>query len=231
MAVALRMSTAKANDITGGLSDASKMPEKSFNLSARDCLTGAKLAQIPGSVCEECYALKNMYNFPVVINAQARRMARLSNPQWVQAMASLTSSTNHFRWFDAGDIQSLSMLIKIVAIAMLNPATLYWLPTKEYKIVTEYRKRGGYEPSNLIIRPSAPMIDQRLPAAWGRSSMVITEGYKVDSDVFVCDASHTMKNGQKVKAITKENKKFLGHCGDCRKCWDPSNTTTAYPIH
>ena len=169
--------------------------------------------------------------YQVVPIAQARRLARLENPGWVKAMAKLTAKGEPFRWFDSGDVQSLSMLIKIVAVAMLNPQQQYWLPTKEYKIVSTYRKQGGIVPNNLVIRVSAPMINQRLSDVYGNTSMVITPGTKVDADVTICDAAHTMKNGRKVETITKENKSLLGHCGDCRACWNPNNKVTAYPIH
>ena len=223
-----------ANKTTGGLSDASKMPEQSFNLNARDCFTGSKLVTIPDSVCSECYALKGNYvRYSNVAIVQARRLKCLHNPDWVLAMATLTANSRckYFRWFDSGDIQSLSMLIKIVAIAMINKQTKYWLPTKEYKIVSDYKKQGGIIPSNLVIRVSAPMKNQRLNSRYGQTSMVIDNDTKVDDDVFVCDARHTKKNGTKVKTITKENKPFLGHCGNCRMCWEPTNSVTAYPIH
>ena len=40
----------EAREITGGLSKPSKMPGPAHNLPAAACKTGAKLAQIPGSV-------------------------------------------------------------------------------------------------------------------------------------------------------------------------------------
>ena len=222
----------EAKELIGGLSDASKMPGASYNLNALDCKTGAKLVKVKGSVCAGCYALKGNYvRYQVVPIAQARRLERLENPGWVKAMAKLTAKGEPFRWFDSGDVQSLSMLIKIVAVAMLNPQQRYWLPTKEYKIVSTYRKQGGIVPNNLVIRVSAPMINQRLSDVYGNTSMVITPGTKVDADVTICDAAHTMKNGRKVETITKENKSLLGHCGDCRACWNPNNKVTAYPIH
>ena len=222
----------EAKELIGGLSDASKMPGASYTLNALDCKTGAKLVKVKGSVCAGCYALKGNYvRYQVVPIAQARRLERLENPGWVKAMAKVTAKGEPFRWFDSGDVQSLSMLIKIVAVAMLNPQQQYWLPTKEYKIVSTYRKQGGIVPNNLVIRVSAPMINQRLSDVYGYTSMVITPGTKVDADVTICDAAHTMKNGRKVETITKENKSLLGHCGDCRACWNPNNKVTAYPIH
>ena len=39
----------EAIEITGGLSAPSKMPGPAFNLPAAACITGAKLAKIPGT--------------------------------------------------------------------------------------------------------------------------------------------------------------------------------------
>ena len=46
--------------IVGGLSKPSKMPGPAYNLPAYKCITGQKLAKVPGSVCFGCYALKDV---------------------------------------------------------------------------------------------------------------------------------------------------------------------------
>ena len=75
--------------ITGGLSAPGKMPEGSYNLPARACITGAKLREIEGTPCYGCYAFKGRYNFPNVKDALARRLKSLDHPQWVEAMTTL----------------------------------------------------------------------------------------------------------------------------------------------
>ena len=67
----------EAKEITGGLSKPSKMPGPSYNLPAAACITGAKLAKIPGTVCYGCYALKGRYRFTNVRLALARRLESL----------------------------------------------------------------------------------------------------------------------------------------------------------
>ena len=79
----------EARQITGGLSKPSKMPGPAYNLPAVNCITGAKLVKIPGSVCAGCYALKGRYNFRNVRLALARRLESLKHPQWVKAMTVL----------------------------------------------------------------------------------------------------------------------------------------------
>ena len=72
--------------IVGGLSKPSKMPGPAYNLPAYKCITGQKLAKIPGSVCFGCYALKGRYRFRPVKSAMERRLEALQHPGWVDAM-------------------------------------------------------------------------------------------------------------------------------------------------
>jgi hypothetical protein len=80
------MNKLEALQITGSLSNPSKMPGKAYGLPAKECKTGSKLAKIPGSTCSSCYALKGCYVFKVVQEAQYTRLAAIRHPLWVQAM-------------------------------------------------------------------------------------------------------------------------------------------------
>ncbi|HWY35211.1 MAG TPA: hypothetical protein VNX68_11235 [Nitrosopumilaceae archaeon] len=78
------------NIIGSDLGTPGKMPGYSFSLSALDCITGAKLHEVPDSVCNKCYAWNRAgYAYTVVKNAQARRIKNLYNPKWVEAMVTL----------------------------------------------------------------------------------------------------------------------------------------------
>ena len=121
----------EAREITGGLSKPSKMPGPAYNLPATACITGAKLAQIPGTVCYGCYALKGRYRFRNVRLALARRLESLSHPQWVTAMTILIKGEPHFRWHDSGDLQSVQHLKNIFEVCNNTPGTSHWLPTRE----------------------------------------------------------------------------------------------------
>ena len=63
------------------------------------------------------------------------------------------------------------------------------------------------KPTNLVIRFSAPMVDQRAPASWPNSSEVVSSGAS-------CPAA-------------KQN----NECKDCRACWDASIKTISYGKH
>ena len=107
----------EANIIVGGLSAPGKMPCPSINLPAVACVTGAKLAQVPGTTCHGCYALKGRYNFKYTKIAMARRLAALAHESWTAAMVTLMSGFKHFRWHDSGDLQGAQHLKNILEVA------------------------------------------------------------------------------------------------------------------
>ena len=200
------MQTKEALKIIGGsLSKPSKMPGWSIGLPAKECKTGGKLQAVPGSVCFDCYAMKGCYVFKVVQDAQYRRLAAIKHPLWVGAMAHLINSkkANVFRWHDSGDVQDEEHLIKIFAVCKLTPKIKHWLPTREAWIKAFLPEC----PENLVIRFSAPMIDQEAPASWPNSSEVVTAGA-------TCPAAQ------------QDNE-----CRDCRACWDSNIKTIKYGKH
>ena len=220
-----------AQDAIGELSAPSKMPGTSYGIAASLCNVGGKLRDIAGSVCHDCYAFKGRYVMPVVGAAHARRMRAMLRPDWAPMMATAIGRTRFHRWHDSGDVQDMRHLIKIVAVAMLRPDVAFWLPTREYALIAAYERAGGTFPPNLAVRKSAPMVGASFPDRAGLSSMVLAPGDTAPAGTYVCNASHTRKDGTTVDEITRENRGDLGHCGDCRACWSTSNIRTAYPIH
>ena len=194
----------EAKAITGGLSLPSKMPGPAYNLPAQACITGAKLVQIPGSVCAGCYALKGRYNFRNVRLALARRLESLTHPQWVQAMTVLIKGEEVFRWHDSGDLQSSWHLKRIFEVCEATPETSHWLPTREAKFLP---LNTDSIPKNLIIRMSSHRIDQKPVKFWPWTSTVSTGD-------FTCPAS---KQGNE--------------CGSCRNCWNREVANVSYPKH
>lgn len=204
-----------AKEITGGLSNPSKMPGRAYSIPAKRCQTGSKLAKIDGSVCFECYALKGMYRFGNVQSALEKRYQSLADVRWVNSMALLISnqSKDFFRWHDSGDIQTIDHLHKIVQVCKLTPDTKHWLPTREYKIVEDYIDQYGALPSNLVVRLSAHKVDFPAPAKLAKRLGVQTSSVVTSPD-FTCPSS---KQGNK--------------CLECRACWDKSISNVSYSKH
>ena len=201
------MNSQERKKITGGLSKPSKMPGYAYNIPATACHVGAKLAQVPGSVCHGCYALKGRYRFKTVKDAMTRRLASIDSEAWTATMAAdINARTSRFfRWHDSGDIQSLDHLRKIFDVCKLTPDVAHWLPTREAGILS---KLGPEQvPANLTIRLSATMINGSPPKSWPLTSTVVTKGAS-------CPAP-----GQG------------NACRDCRNCWDKSIKNIAYGLH
>ena len=200
-----------ANALVGGLSAPGKMPCRSFSISAFLCQTGGRLAAIAGSVCEKCYARKGRYAFANVQAALTRRMTVLARAladnefraEFISAMAFLIARNPYFRWHDSGDLQSVAHFKLICDIARATPDTMHWLPTKEPRFVK------GDIPSNLIVRVSAPHIDQPAPKGPTHTSTVVSD-----------------KSAATCRAFERQ-----GKCGPCRACWDTKVANVAYFKH
>ena len=195
----------EARQITGGLSAPSKMPGPSYNLPATQCITGAKLAKIPGSVCHGCYALKGRYRFNNVKAAMARRLEALGHPDWIAAMTVLIKGEPVFRWHDSGDLQSPEHLKAIFEVCKNTPETRHWMPTREARFLRLMDPE--VIPKNLIIRFSSHMVDQQPVGWWPWTSTVSTGGK-------TCPA-----------------KDQGNECKSCRACWDRNVSNVTYPKH
>ena len=200
------MKTNEALNLVGGLSKPSKMPGFAYGIPAKECKTGAKLQQVKGSTCYNCYALKGCYMFPVVQAAQYKRLNSINHPAWIKAMAMLINSkkTKFFRWHDSGDVQSVKHLAKIFEVCRRSPDVQHWMPTRE-AWVKPYLSRA---PKNLVIRFSMPMVDQEAAESWPHTSTVVSGP------------------GRTCPAPEQDNA-----CGSCRACWDPSVRNVAYGKH
>ena len=183
-----------------------------------------------------------MYFFPNTVRAMARRLhtveSALSNPWlntqswWVSSHACihqtryerfmkskrpLNDDGRFFRWHDSGDIQSSNHLKMIYEVARRVPQVSFWLPTREIAMV-----KGVFEeiPDNLTIRVSTAMIN-KVPTRAENN---------INYDRIALSGVHTMKalmrsDFEECKAYTRG-----GHCGPCRKCWDPK-INISYKLH
>jgi len=180
------------------------MPGPAYNLPAVNCLTGAKLVQIPGSVCAGCYALKGRYHFSNVKAALARRLASLGHPDWIAAMTVLIKGEPVFRWHDSGDLQSVEHLKAIFEVCKNTAETRHWLPTRERKFLP---LSTDSIPKNLTIRFSSHMINQPPVKSWPWTSTVSTT-------TKTCPA-----------------KDQGNECKSCRACWSREVPNVTYPKH
>ena len=198
------MKVKDAKKITESLTRTSKMPGLSYSLPAWACQTGSKLRKVKTSPCYGCYAMKNNYvRYPAIKAAQYRRLDAINNPLWVKAMVAQIKRQKWFRWHDAGDVQSVEHMQKILEVCRQTPDTNHWLPTQE----RPYLPAPEEVPDNLIIRLSGSKIDGPAPTAWTHTSTVVTKNA-------TCPAP---SQG--------------GKCKECRACWTKSIPNVSYGKH
>ena len=205
-----------ANVSTGN----SKMPGTTYAIDAFACITGSKLAKIPGTPCNKCYARRLQKLRPSVdqgwklnLEKYEKALEQGALQAWVQALAFqiLRYNTDSFhRWFDSGDLQSVDMLDAICQVCRLTPKINHWLPTQERAIVAKYFATH-LRPENLVVRISASKVDGPLPSAKNTSNVFTSSDHIHDQE---CEAS---KRGNK--------------CGPCRACWDSNVKNVSYPKH
>lgn len=226
------MTIKEAQSIAGTLGEPSKMPGYSYGISAQKCITGAKLRNVPGSVCSGCYAMTDWYrSWRPLLQGHQRRWDGLRHPRWVDAMVRMISNAckppdNYFRWHDSGDLQGVWHLRNIVAVCERTPDVRHWLPTREFAFVEGFLA-GGKVPDNLVIRLSAMMIDTEpvVPEALKGfpTSAVSTVPQSMLGDHRVVDWDGAVE----CQAVEKRDNK----CGKCRACWEPRVTCVTYPQH
>ena len=214
---------------TGGVSDTSKMPCYSWGIPAFTCRKGKRMRdEHPNSVCGICYAFSGAYNWKMVKDAYYNRYKcwhELPDREWVNYMTTILSSkkvrkSGYFRWFDSGDIQSLSMIYQIIEIADRTPFLEHWVATREdediEKVLTEYI------PDNLVFRLSHTYKDQ------------------LDKDISDCADRKNINQSLVVSSTSVKllNKQFTcpsslqdGKCLDCRACWNHKVKHVVYIEH
>lgn len=221
MYATLTAAIADAGKITSGNT---KMPGTSFPISATVCKTGSKLAEVDGSVCHKCYAIKLEKLRPSVHQGwmanylKATKLIETNPEQWAQACAFQINRAvakggqPYHRWFDSGDLQSVAMLKAIVRVCELTPSVKHWLPTRELGIIQQAEDEGLDCPANLVVRLSSTMVGDKP-----RLSLMNTSTVHKAGDVpygHVCPARHQGNA-----------------CGECRACWTGAINNVSYPLH
>jgi hypothetical protein len=206
----------------GKLGNPSKMPGRSWGISAYECDTGNKLQHQEHAVCSPsvCYAKKGHYMCPSVKNAHKRRLAALDDPRWTEAAAYQINVLGErwMRWFDSGDLQSVEHLDMINWVAKRTRHTNHWLPTHEVDRVGEYLASNKLA-SNLVVRISAPFIEDRPFETHGLPTSTV----HLHPNEPVPSASGLRKESLECKAYTRGHK-----CLTCRACWSPKAANISY---
>ena len=158
------------------------------------------------------------YLFPVVANAHQIRIEAIDKPEWVDYMAELITqkykkldkSRRFHRWFDSGDIQSYSHLMKIFEVCELTPHIKYWLATREYQYYSTRLQKKMYQRIYVCVYLQSK-VDSPPPKFWKWTSGVHKDKKAI---------------GQECPAYKQD-----GECKSCRACWSRKVKQVSYKEH
>ena len=132
----------------------------------------------------------------------------------------------YHRWFGGGDLQNVKMLRAIVRVAELTPEIFHWLPTRESAIVRQWLKEGGKRPSNLNIRISSTMVDDKPVASATRADGINTSTVHTPGREYV--GHECPKYSEAHRAVYAKHRP---NCASCRMCWDSSVPNVSDAFH
>ena len=197
------------------LSKTSKLGTKSWSLQAIETCPGSvgkdgKLV----AACSGCYATTGMYHFGAVKQVRADNKEDWKRDGWVADMVAALRKDGYFRWFDSGDMYSMELAEKMLAIMESTPGTKHWLPTRMHKFPKFQAIIARMQAlPNVMVRPSSDSVDGTFtPGVHG--STIIPAGAPVPAGVKVC------------KAPEQD-----GKCVDCRECYSKDVPVIGYVAH
>ena len=177
----------------------------------------------PGSVgtdgalvaaCSGCYATTGCYNFKGTKAVRADNKQAWQDAEWVGTMTNALAKQRFFRWFDSGDMYSLQLAEKMLAVMVATPNTKHWLPTRMHKFPkfqSIIAKMAALD--NVMVRPSSDAVDGTYTKGV-HGSTIIPAGAPVPAGVKACTAPETN-----------------GKCNGCRACYDKSVPVVGYIAH
>lgn len=187
----------------------------SWSLQAIETCPGSlSAAGVLVDACSGCYATTGCYNFKGTKAVRADNKAAWQEAGWVQTMTTALRKQRFFRWFDSGDMYSLSLARKMLEVMKATPHVKHWLPTRMHKfpkfsaIIAEMQALP-----NVMVRPSSDAVDGTYTVGV-HGSTILPAGMPVPAGVVACTAPD---NG--------------GKCNGCRACYSKDVPVVAYIAH
>ena len=201
--------------MTVKLSITSKLGCKSWSLQAGEtCPASYDAAGELVPACAGCYAKGGNYRFANVKAPREANKIDWQRPEWVFDMAAALDTERYFRWFDSGDMYSLSLAEKIYQVMAATPWVHHWLPTRMAKFskFSAILAKMQQLPNVSVRFSSDSVLGEYLPGVHG--SVIVPSANDAPAEAYMCRAY--------------ENE---GKCGSCKQCWNKNTALIAYPAH
>jgi len=187
----------------------------SWSLQAIDTCPGS-VAKGGGLVdaCKGCYATTGFYQFAPAKNARAFNRADWERDTWVNEMVLSLDSSRYFRWFDSGDMYSIDLANKILAVMKATPWCKHWMPTRMHKFAKFAKVIAKMQTlPNVVVRFSSDSVQGQLVDGV-TTSTIFSEESQLPDNATIC------------RAYEHE-----GKCNGCRACYSKDVPLIAYKSH
>jgi hypothetical protein len=166
-----------------------------------------KNAQIKGSICEKCFAAKQMKIFPSMEKPMVENQ-RILTSEILPAEKLPIINNIYFRFESFGDLNNATQVINYFNICKKNPRVKFALWTKNPDYIAEAIREGHSKPENLNIVLSSLFINRERKNPFPFVDKVFT----------VYDADHIAANDTPINCGAK-------NCFSCGLCYEKNGVT------
>ena len=167
----------------------------------------AKNATIKGSICEKCFAAKQMKVFPSMEKPMVENQRILASE--ILPMEKLPTINNlYFRFEAFGDLNNATQVKNYFNLCYKNPRVKFALWTKNPDYIAEAIRDGYEKPDNLNIVLSSLFINKERPNVFSFVDKVFT----------VYDPEHIAAENIDINCGAK-------NCFDCGLCYEKNGVT------
>lgn len=167
----------------------------------------AKNAQIKGSICELCYAAKQMKFYPSMEKPMVENQ-RILTSEILPAEKLPRINNIYFRFESFGDLNNATQVKNYFNICYKNPRVKFALWTKNPDYIAAAIRDGYEKPENLNIVLSSLFINQQRKTRYAFIDKVFT----------VYDPDHIEQNGIEINCGAK-------NCFSCGLCYEKNGVS------
>jgi hypothetical protein len=115
-------------------------------------------------------------------------------------MVAELDNDRYFRWFDSGDVYSLKLAEKILAVMQATPWVKHWLPTRMHKFIKFHAVFAAMESlPNVVVRYSSDSVTGEVVA--GRNTSTIVSSFKTMAMVASQFASLVLETANAARVV------------------------------